>query len=147
MLAMLFISIAFFAYISLHIRIIDSNAKLELREGNKEMVNTDIVSKMVAARAGLNTTVGVNSTTSSNSSNGGYPGNGSYPNSGGGYPNSGGNPGQSATMIYRDATLTQTPTGLPTGLQLIETKLTWTDKNGLQTYYVDSYERQALTQW
>lgn len=59
MLAMLFISIAFFAYVSLHIRIIHSNFKLEGRQTIKEKVASDMAYKLALSRKGQKTTQGL----------------------------------------------------------------------------------------
>jgi hypothetical protein len=59
MLAMLFISIGLFAYVSLHTRIIHSNFKLEARQLVKEKIATDIASKCAKARQGGTTTSGI----------------------------------------------------------------------------------------
>lgn len=140
MIAILFICIAFFAYVSLHIRLIHSNAKLEIREGIKETVSQDMVTKLVSARAGIATTANVTSTNATNSTST-YPGSTSTT-----LPGEGTSVG---TMTYRDPSLTATNTSatLPPNLALVESRLQWTDKNGLETYYVDCYERKALTRW
>ena len=142
MIAILFICIAFFAYVSLHIRLIHSNAKLEIREGVKETVSQDMVSKLVSARAGVATTANVTSTNPYNNSSGS-----SYP--GAGSPTMPGEGTSVGTMTYRDPSLTaaNTTATLPPNLVLVESRLQWTDKNGQQTYYVDCYERKALTRW
>ena len=63
MMAMLFISIAFFAYISLHMRIIHSNSKLEGRQAIKERVASDIAVKLAQSRSGQTTKAGLSDTT------------------------------------------------------------------------------------
>ncbi len=50
MVAILFISIAFFGYMSLHIRLLHSGRKLELRQTHREAVGQEIATKIAAAR-------------------------------------------------------------------------------------------------
>ena len=50
-MAMLFISIAFFGYMSLHIRLMHSGGKLELRQIHREKVGLEILSQVALARS------------------------------------------------------------------------------------------------
>ena len=51
MIAILFISIAFFGYMSLHIRLMHSGQKLELRQQAREEVGQSLTQQVVAARS------------------------------------------------------------------------------------------------
>ncbi len=70
MLAMLFISIGLFAYVSLHTRIIHSNFKLEARQLVKEKIAADVAIKCIKARQGEATNSGVTNFTLPSSVNG-----------------------------------------------------------------------------
>lgn len=50
MLAMLFISIAFFGYMSLHIRLMHSGSKLELRQVHREEVGLEVLAQVAEGR-------------------------------------------------------------------------------------------------
>lgn len=187
MLAMLFISIGLFAYISLHARIIYSNSKLEARQLVKEVIATNMANKSAEARAGKPTSsglvpyappppVGANSNNGpgGSSSGGGTAASGYAPystntgyaesqamkdsNNGNSYPQYQGYnnskpvdaPGVlegGFTLTYDEGQRTVNPTGLPTGLNLVQTSAPYSDRNGQHTYYVDYYERTALSKW
>jgi len=122
MIAILFISIALFGYVSLHIRIIYSGTKLETRQNFREQVGANLVSNDVAARAsGSNATV-------------------VFPPP---------PPAVPGSIPYRDggAVGTSSSAGLPPNLFPVNATRTWDDHNGTHTYFIDTYERLITTGW
>ena len=97
MLAMLFLSIALFAYVSLQIRLIYSTSKLEQHQLECEQANVTLVGNIGTARANY-------------------------------------------------ASATDVPGG-PPGLKQITATSTWDDRNGSQSFTVDTFIRPMQSGW
>lgn len=201
MIAILFISIALFGYISLHMRVIHSGTKLEARQDKREAVGAKLITAMIQARykdvPGVPAGAGAPSAQPSpaivrpgaNSNPGGYapagyenggwwsdtvPPKGYYDFQGWanttrppGYDNwSWANttspPGMETTGVYAqrpdayesigaisytEAFIQTSTNGLPEGLTHVNASAQWSDRQGEQTYIVDSFERRALPGW
>jgi Tfp pilus assembly protein PilV len=131
MLAIMFISIALFGYVSLHIRIIYSGTKLESRQAMHEKVGDQLNAQIASTRVSGGS---ANATTSSGVFNSGpYNSTGAY------------STGQ--TIPYVDESSTASVNGLPPNLYAVNASTSWTDRNGVQNYFVDTYERQVTTGW